>query len=127
MSRIGNVEFEIEGKKRGFRLGTYAISVAQNKYGASSIEELFRKMGIGSANGVGDTHAVLCLFYGAAVHYYEHKFGDHEKDFVIADVSDWMDEIGIERTTEIFSELLRVYQSKNYRPPVNPGDLKKQQ
>lgn len=112
----GIFEFEISGQQRGFKFGTYALGVAceQDK---TTLSELFKKIGVPyEENGQKKTDSVnimslLHVFYGAAVHFAKHK--KQSVDFGPEDVSDWLDELGIEKVNSILVDGLNQYQPKN--------------
>lgn len=111
----GVFEFEVDGKKRGFKFGTYAFAVACEKEGCS-INELQKRIGDSNLNIM----VLLHLFYGAAVHYAAHK--KIEVDFTTSEVSDWLDELGYGKVTEILNSGLNVYQPKNSTSPQEKGE-----
>lgn len=113
-----NFEFDIDGKIRGFRFGTYAIAVAQKQNGAKSIGDLFTKLQVEG----GDFITLLDLFYGAAMQYADHK--KQKPDFSVSDVSDWLDEIGLEKTMELVRQMLYEYTPKNSSPQETLGEPK---
>jgi hypothetical protein len=122
----GIFEFEVFEKKRGFKFGTYGISVACEKEGCS-IDELYKKCGIpyNGKNGLvksdkPNIKALLHLFFGAAVHYTEHK--KQEVDFSVSDVADWLDEIGLEKINQIIVDGLNQYVPKNSNSLAETGE-----
>lgn len=109
----GNYEFNIDDKKVGFRFGTYSLSISMKKNQCSSLGEFFEKV------LSQDLQALLDLFYGAAVHYASHK--KIVVDFNDSDVSDWIDEIGFDKSTEMMMDMIKQYNPKNSQPPAT-GD-----
>lgn len=81
-----NAEFEIDGVKRGFRLGTSTFKAIKQLTGFSTKEDLTEKV------VEGDHEAVLALFYCCAVHW--HKSNNRDIDFNEYIVGDWMDFLG---------------------------------
>lgn len=102
---IGHVEFEIDGKQRGFRFGTFAIKVISGLTGISDVHEIFRRI----QNQ--DLDVLLKFYYGCAVHFAEHK--KQEVNFNEADVSDWCDELGLDKVNEMTLKLIKTYNEKN--------------
>jgi hypothetical protein len=107
--------FKIDETK-GFKFGTYAFAVAceQDK---CTLSEILKRIGIPyEQDGKQKVEPVnlmslLHVFYGAAVSYAQsHK---RKADFQPSDVSDWIDELGLERVNEILSEGLNQYVPKN--------------
>lgn len=126
----GIFEFEAGGKKRGFKFGTYALSVACKKEDCS-VDVLFRRCGIPYKDEDGeykrdpvDLGAFINLWYGAACHYAKSK--GQEVDFQDVDVSDWMDELGQEKVTEMLIEAITPYQPKNSTSPTTEVGEKSQ-
>jgi hypothetical protein len=112
--------FKIDETK-GFKFGTYAFAVAceQDK---CTVSEILKRIGIpyeivdGDGNRVRKVDPVnimslLHVFYGAAVSYAQSQ--KHKADFQTSDVSDWMDELGLEKVDEILAEGLNQYAPKN--------------
>ena len=112
------IQVDIEGRQRGFRFGTYALAVACKESGCATVEQFF-----GSFIGVDKPESqlnILNLFYGAACQYANHK--KEPVDFNSTDVSEWLDLLGSEKVTEMFTEFLKTYTPKNSTPPASPGD-----
>lgn len=118
MKHQGIFEFEIEGRKIGFKFGTYAFSVACEKEGDIDLTTLFKRCGFIYKDKDGKAKAdpakpksVLNLFYGAAVHYAE----DHDQplNFKVSTVSNWMDKLGEAELMKIITESFFTYEPKN--------------
>jgi hypothetical protein len=119
----GIFEFEVgEPKaKRGFKFGTYAFAVACEK-DKSTLSQLLKKIGVGESPGASvDVMSLLNLFYGAAVHYAKHK--KTEIDFNDSDVSDWIDELGIDQVNRFLVEGFQQYAPKNSNSPKENGEM----
>lgn len=107
--------FKIDETK-GFKFGTYAFAVAceQDK---CTLSEILKRIGIPyEQDGVKKVDPVnimslLHIFYGAAVHYAQSQ--KRKIDFQPSDVSDWLDELGLEKVNQILSEGLNQYVPKN--------------
>ena len=120
----GIFEFEIDGKKRGLKFGTYGLGVACEKE-KCSIDVLYRRIGqpyivTKIVDGKEEKEvkvdtvkllSLLHVFYGAAVHYADHT--GTEIDFRPSDVSDWLDVIGLDKVNGILKEGLEQYVPKN--------------
>lgn len=108
----GIFEFETGEPKqvRGFKFGTYAFAVACEKDNCA-MDVLLKRIGVGQTAPKVNVMSLLRVFYGAAVHYAEHK--KTQIDFNQSDVSDWLDEIGLEKVNEILSDGLQQYTPKN--------------
>lgn len=126
----GIFEFEIGGRKRGFKFGTYALAIACEKE-ACSVDVLFRKCGIPYLDADGEykrdkveLKAFINLWYGAAVHFV--KSSGKEIDFTDADVSDWCDELGLDRINEMLISALTPYDPKNSNSPTTEVGEKSQ-
>lgn len=117
----GIFEFKIGDVERGFKFGTYAFAIACDK-DKCNLTELQIRCGLSKKNGEKievNLLSLLRLFYGAAVHYAEHK--KQKIDFSEADVSDWTDELGLEKVQEILALGLSSYQPKNSSSPKETG------
>lgn len=109
----GIQEIEINGVKRGFKFGPRAIALAEREDGCKA-GELFKKI------SEGDQLAILNMFYGAASDYCKVK--KIPQDFDASDVADWVFEIGIEKSMDIYSKGLNAYTEKNLKAPAEkPG------
>ena len=107
----GIFEFEVNGIKRGFKFGTYALAIAQERDGCE-LSTLFQRIGYGKMEGRNvNVMSLLNIFYGAAVHYAESK--RQEIDFSASDVSDWLDEMGLEKTNNMLASGLETFTPKN--------------
>jgi hypothetical protein len=129
MFKPGIAEFEIEGIKRGFRNSTWAKAVAceelGNKRGEKvTVDRLDQEIGLydpgkdkdgNEIPRVIDLTALMYFYYGCAVAYHESK--KLPIDFKPSDVSDWLDELGEERLTEITKSLFKVPEIKNVQTP----------
>ena len=117
----GIFEFEVSGQKRGFKFGTYGISVACEKENCT-VDVLLRRCGIPYlSNGKPKADdpklkALLHLFYGAAIHYAEDH--NHSIDFKTSTVSNWLDEIGMDGVQKMMAESFTQYVPKNLSSPV---------
>ncbi len=108
MVEKGIFEFEIEGKKIGFKFGMYAAAITQKESG-SSIVDLFKVMALGSDGGV----ALLQYFYGGAVAYASNKKLPVP---TIDEVGDWIEAIGWDESLRVYSESIKIYIPKNAEP-----------
>jgi hypothetical protein len=119
----GIFEFEVgEPKvKRGFKFGTYALAIAQEKE-KCSLSELFYRLGVTSDEIVGNVSvlALLHVFYGAAVHYA--TANKQPADFTTHEVSEWLDELGFVQTETMLKEGLSTYTPKNLNSPTEIGE-----
>jgi hypothetical protein len=116
--------FKIDETK-GFKFGTYAFAVAceQDK---CTLSEILKRIGIPyEQDGKQKVEPVnimslLNIFYGAAVHYAQSQ--KRKADFQPSDVSDWLDELGLERVNEILAEGLNQYVPKNSNSLAETGE-----
>lgn len=108
MVEKGIFEFEIEGKKIGFKFGMYAAAITQKESG-SSIIDLFKVMAQGNDGGV----ALLQYFYGGAVAYATNKKLPIP---TIDEVGDWIELIGWDESLKVYSESIKTYIPKNAEP-----------
>jgi hypothetical protein len=109
----GIFEFEVgePKRKRGFKFGTYAFAVACERE-ACSLEELLIKLGLdGGGRKNVSIMTLINTFYGTAVHYSESQ--NQKIDFKPSDVSDWIDEMGLEATDNMLRQGFEQYQPKN--------------
>jgi hypothetical protein len=117
----GIFEFEVSGEKRGFKFGTYGLSVACDKEDCA-VDELMKRCGIPylkdgkTAQDKPKLRSLLHLFYGAAVHYAEDN--NLSTNFKPSTVSNWLDEIGIENVNKMMSQGLTQHVPKNSTSPV---------
>lgn len=113
----GIFKFKLESGEVGFKFGTYAMSVACDEEGCN-INELFSRIGFNKKSDV-KLSALLNLWYGAAVHYCHHV--NKEADFNVSHVSDWLDEIGLDKVKDTYVDALRQYVPKNSKAPETAG------
>jgi hypothetical protein len=119
MKTKGIFEFEIEGRHRGFKFGTYAFAVACEEDNCT-LDELFKRIGVGQGKPKVNLLALLNTFYGAAVAYAKGKKQD--VDFAVDDVSDWLDHLGVDKVYATLSDGLTQYVPKNSPPPMETGE-----
>jgi hypothetical protein len=111
-------EFDINGVRRGFKFGTYAIHVISKETGIADIKEIFKRIELG------DISVLTKFYYGGAVHYAKSKnpkLKDEELDFSEVNVLDWCDYLGQEEVSKMTLRLLESYQPKNFQPPTATG------
>lgn len=121
-------EVEIEGVKRGFRFNMLAIGKAC-RIEQCDINELFnRVIGEYEYDALGnriavirhpDVESMINFFHAAAINYHEGK--SQEVNFTVQDVSDWLDHLGLERTSKMMAEALKTAKSKNQEAPIESG------
>lgn len=111
----GIFEFEVSGQKRGFKFGTMALAIAEEKEG-KSLQSIFKSLSEGKASMM----LLLHILYGAAVQYATHA--KQSVDFTVSDVSDWIEEIGFDAATEMISEGFKQYQPKNSESLAKTGE-----
>lgn len=109
------IEFEIEGKTRGFKFGTYTFNLINKLAGTKSTEEVFEKLKEGTVE------FTAAFYLACAQHYCMSK--KIEIDFQEVDVIDWLDELGFERTQNITTDLLKIYTTKNLKAPETGLEL----
>jgi len=118
MVSTNEFEFEVDGVRRGFKFGTYALRVISKETGIADIKEIFKRIEQGDLDVLGK------FYYGSAVHYAKSKtpkLKDEDIDFDEVAVSDWMDMIGQDKIAEMTLQLLESYQPKNSQPPMTTG------
>jgi hypothetical protein len=119
----GVFEFEVgEPKvKRGFKFGTYAFAIACEK-DKCILSEILHRIGVGvdPSQARINIMSLLHVFYGAAVHYTVSK--KIKQDFDTSDVSDWLDELGLDKVNEILTEGLTQYAPKNSTSLAETGE-----
>jgi hypothetical protein len=106
------VDFEINGKKRGFKFGTLAVRMIMELRGLNSINDLIIRM-----SNAADIPFTLDILYCAAKSWCMAK--KVEIDFTQEDVADWMDEIGLDEATSIINKAFT-----QYSPPTKQSKKK---
>lgn len=101
-------EFEIDGRKRGFLLGTYTFKLIKQVTGINNIPEVLKKMQDGDED-------FKCSFYFCCAKYYA-LHNKQEVDFEEIDVARWQDVLGY-RMIEITDSLFQAY-TKNWTAPT---------
>lgn len=126
------IEFEIEGKKRGFRFGTYTFRIINELLGRDvPIEEVFKRLEDSDVPLVEKFDYTVKFCLACAKHYAMTK--KQEIDFTEFDVSEWIDELGMTTVQKHMAELVKVYSgslTKNHQaleetgpPPSSNGQL----
>lgn len=110
----GIFKVDIEGKEVCFQFGTLAGMYTEEKAGIS-IFELFTHI----KENKNSLRVILYYFWGAAVAYNEiHKI---EGMPTVAEVSEWIDFMGVNKTFEIYKESVKAPTSKNGKAPKKAG------
>ena len=109
----GVVEFEVQGKQRGFRNDNYALLIASRKDGCSLTEMMDRVK-------TGDTLTFMNLMFGLASSYQSSR--SKAVDFTANDMEHWLKELGSEKVGEYITEVFQVpEQPKNSESPEETG------
>lgn len=103
-------ELKIGDKVRGFKFGTYSMSITCQKENCT-LGELILKI-----SGEVQPLTVIHVIYGGAVAYCKSK--KLPIDFDESDISDWLDELGFEVGMKLLREGLEVYEPKNSVAPA---------
>ena len=106
-------ELKIGDKLRGFKFGTYSMSITCQKENCT-LGELITKL-----DGNVQPLTVLHVIYGGAVAYCKSK--KQKIDFEDIDVSDWLDELGFDVAMNLLRAGLEVYEPKNSAAPQEVG------
>lgn len=101
-------ELKIGDKTRGFKFGTYSMSVACQEENCT-LGELIPKL------DNAQPMTVLNVIYGGALAYA--KSNKIKVDFDKSDVADWLDELGFEVGMKLLRAGLEVYEPKNWPAP----------
>lgn len=107
----GIAEIEVNGVKRGLKFGTLASGYFCEQEGVS-LKGMAERM----ENPTPLTF-IRCI-YGAARAYNESK--GMPVDFTPAHVSDWIDDIGIEKVSDIIFSAMQVYEDKAEKNGIAP-------
>lgn len=102
-------ELKIGDKVRGFKFGTYSMSITCQKENCT-LGELILKI-----SGEVQPLTVIHVIYGGAVAYAKSK--KLPIDFDESDISDWLDELGFDVGMKLLREGLEVYEPKNFVAP----------
>lgn len=111
----GVFSFDINGKKRGFKFGTYGYAEACEKENCD-LDELLARVGFGQVKRKPKLKAIIHLYYGAAVQYAEDNGQDI--DFSVANVAGWLDYLGAERIQQMLLEGIKQPEIKNGSPSL---------
>ncbi len=103
-------EFEIAGKRRGFKLGTYTFKLINKQTGTKTVQEVFDRM-------KGQDQDFVSAFYFCCAQHWAMS-NKEQVDFQEVDVCDWLDDLGLDKVYEITQELFKVYVSKNPAAPT---------
>lgn len=121
MMQRNTIEIPLGGKTIGFRSGPLAVALAIKQCGSKGTNDFFDRI------VAQDLEAVLALYYGAAMQYaIKNRL---PTDFNIADVSDWLEEMGFEQAQKVTHVLLESFNDgkddeKKATPPPPPGENK---
>jgi hypothetical protein len=107
----GTFKVDLEGRQVGFQFGTLAGAYTEEKSGIS-IFEIFNTI---NGKGKNSTRHLLNYFWGAAMAYRE--INGIEGEVTTAEVSQWMDEMGITKTFQIYIDSVKMPVIKNGKAP----------
>lgn len=107
----GIFKVDVEEKEVGFHFGTLAGCYTEEKAGVS-IFEIFDHI----KQGKHSTRYLLYYFWGAAMAYNE--INNIEEKPTPAEVSKWIDGMGLKKTMEIYVKSVQSPASKNGKAPV---------
>lgn len=108
------IEVELNGKTYGFRTGTYAWGLAIRECGAIDNESFVKRL------SHGDVTAATAIFYASYVQYQQWKNLPVELNLV--QISEVLEDLGIEKAQPIMDKLLESYKPKNQSPPQTVGE-----
>lgn len=109
------MEFEVFGKQRGFRLGTYTFKLINEETGTKTIQDVFNRF------KESDEGFTLSFYFCCAKHWALSR--KEEVDFNEVEVADWLDELGMGKVAEITTELFKVYLAKNQIAPTTGQEV----
>jgi hypothetical protein len=109
------VEFEVFGKTRGFKLGTYTFKLINQEAGTKTVEEVFEKL-------KEKREDFACTFYWCCAKHWAMS-AKQDVDFSEVDVADWLDELGLEQMQTISAQLFKTYITKNLKAPETGLEL----
>lgn len=105
------VEFQVNGKTRGMKFGTYTFQLINQIAGQQlTVAEIFDKLTTGVVG-------FSTIFYLACAQHYA-KSKKVPIDFEDVDVADWMDDLGATEAARVTGELLKAYTEKNLPAPT---------
>lgn len=114
----GTTEIEVLGVKHGLKFGMLASGYFCEEEGIT-LKQMFQRL-----TEPTPMTFINCIF-AAARSYNESK--KLPVDFDVSDVSDWIDEVGVNKISEIIFECMQVYedkQEKNAEPrEKKPGEI----
>ncbi len=84
-----------------------------------TLDQLFERLGIAGEESKVDLVTINNFFYAAAINYTEGK--GLPVDFTAQDVSDWLDENGLDKTMQMMKEAIQTPEIKNQAAPSETG------
>lgn len=109
----GIIEIEVFGETKGFKFGTYTFKVIRELTGIDTIEEVFT-----SLTASNSLEFLSSFVHACAIHYAREKKIEEPSEL---DVSNWMDEIGLTKSRDIVTALIKAFTTKNLNAPVTAG------
>lgn len=110
-------EFQVGDKKVGFRFNMLAMGRAC-RLEKCTLDQLFERLGINESGAV-DLMAINNFLYAAAMNYTEGK--SMTVDYTAPDVSDWIEEIGYDKTIQMVKDVFKTPEIKNQPAPSETG------
>jgi hypothetical protein len=114
----GIFEFEVGDPKvkHGFKFGTLALGIAEREED-TTLDQVFKRAGF-EEGGTPSVMTLLNIFYGAAIQYAEDK--NLTVDFKKSTVSDWLDELGLDKVYQILADGMEPYVEKKRITNLSP-------
>jgi hypothetical protein len=109
------IEFEINGVKRGFKLGPYTFKLINQVSDTKTIDDVLKKMKDESQD------FAFILYFCCAKHWA--MINKLPIDFEEVHVAEWIEELGSDRMKEITEELFKTFMAKNVKAPMTGQEL----
>lgn len=112
---ISTYEFELGGKTRGFRFGTYSTRLIEEQTGVSDLQTIMDRLKEQNIK-------MLSAFFFSCARHYSHSVSKQPVDYDEVDVNDWLDELGPAKAADAMLALFHQYLPKNSEPPQETGE-----
>jgi hypothetical protein len=120
------VEVEIGGVKRGFRLGMQTFRMMREITGIDTLDDVFRGIANNAApsghekqpirSQIDHVFFINDFLYACAKDYA--RVAKQPFDYTKEDISDWMDECGLQEAMQVVGKLIQTYNEKNSKAPA---------
>lgn len=109
------IEREINGVTRKFKFGTYTLKIIGQDTGEKVLNKVFDRL-------ISGDYPFILSFCWACAKHASIELGESPVPSEM-EVSNWMDDLGVDQTDKLLAELIDAYKAKNLTAPQETGQM----